>query len=665
MEWCALALIFSVFLPLTLIQAATPEHYYDSAVGKTGSELKTALYNIIKGHTEYPYTSDNPDVWDALKDVDEDPNNSDNLILLYTGRSQAKILNSGETTSSDNNLWNREHVWAKSHGDFGTTMGPGTDIHHLRPADESVNSTRNNLDFDNGGVQHEEATECYYDSDSWEPRDAVKGDIARMIFYMAIRYEGEGDEPDLEVVDSVYNWSVSDPTRPYHGKLSSLLQWHANDPVDDWERSRNDKIYTNWQHNRNPFIDHPEYVALIDWNVIESGRDEQTLSVGDIVIIGVNCDDPDDFAFMPLVDLNAGTTINFTDNGWKSTNEFYPNEGYKIYTAPSAVSAGTVIVYSVSSANFTSGGGSFSLSSSGDQIIAYQGNAASPTMLFAINIEGSAIWQEDVTSSNTSALPLGLTNGSNCVALTEINNVKYDGSVTSGKADVLAAVCNKDNWIGDDDTRYDFTIISDYSLPVELCEFKGIAGDRQVILSWSTESETENLGFNLYRSTSVEPFSVINDQLIPGHGSTSERHEYSYIDYNVIYGVTYYYKIEDVDYSGMIELRDIVVTATPSRKVEDTIVDGFRLLPCFPNPFNPETTLRFELSKAAIVHVQVYDLLGNSVTILTNSTYQPGEYSLRWNGRDAQNRSSASGIYLIHTQSSTGYSHTDKVIFIR
>ncbi|MGB3566555.1 MAG: endonuclease [Priestia megaterium] len=228
------------------------EDYYRTTAGKTGNTLKTELHNIIDHHTELSYSA----VWEALKKTDEDPANANNVILLYTGRSQAKSTNGGGVDD-----WNREHVWAKSHGDFGTAMGPGTDLHHLRPTDVSVNSTRGNLDFDNGGTEHSEALGNYFDSDSWEPRDEVKGDVARMLFYMAVRYEGDiSDEPDLEL-----NNTVNNGTAPYHGKLSVLLQWNAQDPVDDRERRRNDIIYSDYQHNRNPFIDHPEWVNEI-WN---------------------------------------------------------------------------------------------------------------------------------------------------------------------------------------------------------------------------------------------------------------------------------------------------------------------------------------------------------------------------------------------------------------
>ncbi|MCD4833689.1 MAG: endonuclease [Bacteroidales bacterium] len=225
-----------------------PAGYYDDASGLSGDGLKSALHNIVDDHTEKSYD----DLWNILRESDEDPDNSDNFILIYTGRSLAK--------TESYPAWNREHVWAKSHGDFGTTPPAGSDAHHLRPCDVSVNSDRGNKDFDNGGTQHSEATECYWDSDSWEPRDAVKGDVARMIFYMAVRYEGDvSGEPDLEIVDYV---NSSPNKEPLHGKLSVLLQWHIDDPVDDFERNRNEVVYS-YQNNRNPFIDSSQFVARI------------------------------------------------------------------------------------------------------------------------------------------------------------------------------------------------------------------------------------------------------------------------------------------------------------------------------------------------------------------------------------------------------------------
>lgn len=223
------------------------DDYYKNAIGKEGQALKDALHEIISNHRQLSYA----EVWDALKETDKDPINPDNVILFYSGESRSKDRNGGNVGD-----WNREHVWAKSHGDFGTSKGPGTDIHHLRPTDVQVNSSRGNLDFDYGGSAVKGCDGCFRTANSWEPPDQVKGDVARMLFYMATRYEA-GDRVDLELNELLNNGS-----NPYHGKLSVLLEWHEMDPVDAFEMNRNNVI-EQWQGNRNPFIDHPEWVKSI------------------------------------------------------------------------------------------------------------------------------------------------------------------------------------------------------------------------------------------------------------------------------------------------------------------------------------------------------------------------------------------------------------------
>jgi hypothetical protein len=123
-----------------------------------------------------------------------------------------------------------------------------------------VNNDRGDKDFDNGGNAHPEATLCKWTTTTWEPPDAVKGDIARAMFYMVVRYEGANGEVDLELQD---NTTTTSTGTGYLGVLSTLLQWHQDDPVDDAESARNNTIYTSYQNNRNPFIDHPEFVNYI------------------------------------------------------------------------------------------------------------------------------------------------------------------------------------------------------------------------------------------------------------------------------------------------------------------------------------------------------------------------------------------------------------------
>jgi endonuclease I len=236
--------------------------YYQPATGLSDSMLKNALYNIIKGHTEYPYTSTAIDVWDILKQTDRDTANPNNVILIYSGRS----VNAAQEYNSGNG-WTREHVWAKSRGDFGTAPGAGTDVHHMRPLDNSVNTKRNNRNFDNcktcsDVIDNGFNTGSKVDDSLWtfEPRDEVKGDVARMIFYMATRYEGENGEPDLELTNHLLS---STDKSPFQAVLTTLLTWHRADTVVTWERNRNDIIFNQFQHNRNPYIDYPELVEYI------------------------------------------------------------------------------------------------------------------------------------------------------------------------------------------------------------------------------------------------------------------------------------------------------------------------------------------------------------------------------------------------------------------
>ena len=229
--------------------------YYNGVDGKEGDELKAALHDIIKGHTSYSYYSSKF----VLALSDQDPNNSENVIQVYTGFSH----DAGDYGSSGLKL-NREHVWAKSHGNFTDWPPMYSDVHNLKPSASSVNMDKSNLDFDNGGIQHPIATGCYYSDTTWEPRDEVKGDIARIIFYMATRYEGGQGEIDLEVVDNNHSFPNAQ-----HGKLSTLIEWNELDPPDDFERNRNNVI-ESYQHNRNPYIDNPQWVEMI-WNGGEAG----------------------------------------------------------------------------------------------------------------------------------------------------------------------------------------------------------------------------------------------------------------------------------------------------------------------------------------------------------------------------------------------------------
>ena len=252
------------------IQPDIPQDYYAEAVNLAGDDLKEALHQIIANHIPYPYTSSSTDTWDILQDSDQDPENNNNIILVYTNRSQDKGYRDGSGNYSQyengngtqSNSWNREHVWPKSHGFPNQDDIAYRDVHNLKPCDRSVNASRGVKDFDNGGNNHVEALGCLTDFDSWEPADFVKGDVARILFYMVVRYDPGfnfyNETFDLELVD----YTTPDNFDPILGKLSTLLEWHILDPVDDFEINRNEVIFS-YQQNRNPFIDYPELVDYI------------------------------------------------------------------------------------------------------------------------------------------------------------------------------------------------------------------------------------------------------------------------------------------------------------------------------------------------------------------------------------------------------------------
>ena len=248
-----------------------PAGYYDSAHGKSGQSLREAINRIISDHKVIRYSSTD----EAMTTIDADPINKDNVILIYSRRSDP----SSNCCSSG---WNREHLWPNSYGI--DSKGPAySDIHALRPCDSNVNSSRGNKHFDESDPNsryfkfpsHPEATLCSSDNNSWSPPESLKGDIARAMFYMDIRYEGKNGEPDLELTDDLAEITSSNSKM---GSLKTLLIWHILDPVSEEEKIRNDRVYEN-QNNRNPFIDRPQWVNSIWGNPLQISINETANSI--------------------------------------------------------------------------------------------------------------------------------------------------------------------------------------------------------------------------------------------------------------------------------------------------------------------------------------------------------------------------------------------------
>ena len=224
----------------------------------TKGDLKDALATTVIGsHTTYlDYT---PDVWDVLKQADLDPNDNSKVVLIYGYDDTDASLVNDKTRDKDANGgntgdWNREHVYPKSLGTPNLQeSGPGADAHHLRPSDVTFNSQRGNKLFAAGSGNAGDV------SGNWYPGDEWKGDVARMMMYMYLRY-GDRCLPN--------NVAVGSTVASDSNMVALLLQWNADDPVSDLEIQRNN-VVANKQGNRNPFIDNP-YLATLIWDGSEA-----------------------------------------------------------------------------------------------------------------------------------------------------------------------------------------------------------------------------------------------------------------------------------------------------------------------------------------------------------------------------------------------------------
>jgi endonuclease I len=267
--------------------AQAPPGYYLSVDTTNPTTLRATLHAVIDDHTRIPYTSTGVDTWDVLEAANEDPNNSSRILDLYGNFSYAKA-------GGGNSFYNREHTWPNSFGfpvDGGCNY-PYTDCHMLFLCDIAYNGSRGNAPFracsgctefttvanngQGGGSGGYPGQSNWSNgsnaSNNWETWIGRRGDVARAILYADVRYAGGShgvtgcSEPDLIVTDTqslITNSSTGNNISvAYMGIKTVLLQWHLQDPVDAWEMNKNDVVFA-FQGNRNPFIDHPEWVDCL------------------------------------------------------------------------------------------------------------------------------------------------------------------------------------------------------------------------------------------------------------------------------------------------------------------------------------------------------------------------------------------------------------------
>lgn len=280
--------------PVTIAFTVAPTYdaavYYAPVNTTDPGQLRCTLHQLIRGHVMYPYSGATTNTWTILETVQAQPGNPSKVIDVYRNRAYNTISDRAGTGSGL--TYNREHTWPNSlgfpsqTGNLGLPNAPYTDTHMLWLSDTQWNADRGNKPFAfcssgcgeriteaNGGVGG--GSGVYPGNSNWvrtpdgnagsfEVWNHRKGEMARAIFYMAIRYEGGTDplsgqtEPQLELTDT--RSQIGSGSTSYMGLLTDLLAWHVGDPPDDEERARNDAIHT-FQGNRNPFVDHPDWAT--------------------------------------------------------------------------------------------------------------------------------------------------------------------------------------------------------------------------------------------------------------------------------------------------------------------------------------------------------------------------------------------------------------------
>ncbi len=240
-----------------LVLSTAPAGYYASIEGLAGAALKQGLQDII-ANPSIVRAHNYGDVYDIIRIADQNPANSNQVWLIYTEEARSKL--DKQTGNSIVGKYNREHIFPQSRGGFsdGTSstadginvwlptsandiMAGHADAHHIRAVDGQENSSRNDRNY---GVD--------YNGPSGSTNNGWKGDVARALFYMGVRYN------NLNIV----NGNPLTTPDGFIGDLTTLLSWNTLDTADDFEMNRNNYIYT-WQVNRNPFIDYPTLATYI------------------------------------------------------------------------------------------------------------------------------------------------------------------------------------------------------------------------------------------------------------------------------------------------------------------------------------------------------------------------------------------------------------------
>ncbi len=433
-------------LSVSVYAQTIPPYYNGLDFDKTGNELFLELSaRLTSTHTGIPYTDSSTDTWDVLSQVDEDPAVNTNVLLIYgyndgdgiykTDRTRNKTLT--DNGGGDVGRWNREHVFAKSLADPSLVTdepGPGTDVHNLKPADSQQNTDRLNKKFTGGSGNAGTVSS----NGGWYPGDEWKGDVARIVMYMYVRYHGDGSKIS-ETQCLPINVGIGEGLAVDQNMIDLFLKWNVEDPVSDFEDQRN-PVIEGIQGNRNPFIDNP-YLATLIWGGATAAEDKWGMT------------NPSDTE--PPTQPTNVVASNITDNSlelnWTASTDNTIVIDYLIYVDGVYLQTANTTTASISNLNAnTSYNITIKARDGSNNLSVASENLAVKTNAFTLPSTNFEIVTISETCSGKENGIISITATENYNYTTEVNGVNYNFSTTrtienlpAGNYDFCIAVANK------------------------------------------------------------------------------------------------------------------------------------------------------------------------------------------------------------------------------
>ena len=597
--------------------------------GQTGELLLTSIRNNYSPVSVFSYEKAQDSLYKVLHF------SNDSVECVYSGfKAYLDQSQDASTFVYQNGAGiSLEHSFPQSKGAVGNAK---SDLHHLFPVKQTVNAARGNSPyseipdhltdtwFRNGlsqtvipATKSEEWAERDNGTDSFEPREKIKGDVARAVFYFYTIYKFQAD--------------TSDPNF-FNLEKDILFQWHKNDPPDAFEIWRNNKI-GSWQGNRNPFISDTSLVRRAYFSSVNSdtsATDSLDLFISEYVE-GTSSNKYIEI-FNPSVSTKnlADYKLLLYSNGAKSPSNssglsgtiksdstvVFRNTLATIYSGPAAV---------LSAVNFN-----------GDDAVVLINQIKNDTLdiIGRIGEDPGTEWK---FGSSHSTLDRTLVRNSSI----------YHGVKHNPIAD-FPSLGTEWSAFGTDNIANLGSHIFNNPLPVELIDFRISIVGKNAVLAWSTKSETNNFGWEIERGTgNKEQGEWKTLGFISGKGTTNEFQVYSFSSPITHFASLISFRLKQIDLDGSFSYSD-VLTINTEKSVESP--HQISLVGNYPNPFNPSTIIKFQLNKKSQVTVSIYDQLGRKVETLLDSEISQGNHEIEF-----KSKSYSSGLYFyqIRTPEST------------